>query len=129
MGVTVFEVGVTVGFSAAHRLRGEFGPASRLHGHSYRVTVTVSGERLDESGALYDAGELRRLVGQLCNQLDYRDLDALEPPLAGNTTAERLAEFFVERLAPQLAGSGLHEVAATVRESEDVHASLRRALA
>ena len=33
----MYEVGVVAHFEAAHRLVGDFGPAQRMHGHTYRV--------------------------------------------------------------------------------------------
>ncbi|HZF58812.1 MAG TPA: 6-carboxytetrahydropterin synthase, partial [Rubrobacter sp.] len=40
----MYEIYVAASFEAAHRLVGDFGPATRLHGHTYRLEVVVRGE-------------------------------------------------------------------------------------
>ena len=79
----MYEVYVAAQFEAAHRLVGDFGPATRTHGHTYRMEVIVRGEGLSEDNTLYDIGELRSAVEDLAASLHYRDLN--EVP-AGFTT-------------------------------------------
>ena len=43
--VSMYEVYVAARFEAAHRLVGDFGPATRMHGHTYRMEVIVRGQR------------------------------------------------------------------------------------
>lgn len=119
----MYEIYVAAGFEAAHRLVGEFGPATRTHGHTYRMEVIVRGERLDEDGTLFDIGELRPAVEDLAASLHYRDLDEV-PGLAGtNTTAEAVARFCWEKLAPSLRGKNLDSLAVRIWESPDVYAA------
>lgn len=118
----MYEVYVAASFEAAHRLRGDFGPASRTHGHTYRLEAVVRGEDLAEDGTLLDIGELRGAVEGIAASLDYRDLDEV-PGLAGkNTTAEVVAGFCWEGLAPALRGRGLASLAVRVWESPRVYA-------
>ena len=58
----MYEVYVAARFEAAHRLVGDFGPATRTHGHTYRMEVIVRGQRLGDDGTLYDIGELGQAV-------------------------------------------------------------------
>ncbi len=119
----MYEIYVAARFEAAHRLVGDFGPATRLHGHTYRLEVLVRGERLHEDGTLYDIGLLRPAVEDLAASLHYRDLGEV-PGLAGvNTTAEALARYCWERLAPALRGEGLDSLVVRVWESSDVYAA------
>ena len=119
----MYEVYVAAGFEAAHRLVGDFGPATRLHGHTYRLEVVVRGARLREDGALYDVGLLRSAVEDLAASLHYRDLNEV-PALAGvNTTAEAVARYCWERLAPPLRGVGLDTLVVRVWESPEVYAA------
>ena len=118
----MYEVYVAASFEAAHRLRGDFGPASRTHGHTYRLEAVVRGEDLAEDGTLLDIGQLRGAVEGIAASLDYRDLDEV-PGLAGkNTTAEVVAGFCWEGLAPALRGRGLASLAVRVWESPRVYA-------
>jgi 6-pyruvoyltetrahydropterin/6-carboxytetrahydropterin synthase len=119
----MYEVYVAAQFEAAHRLVGDFGPASRIHGHTYRMEVIVRGGSLSEENTLYDVGELRSAVEDLAASLHYRDLNEV-PDLAGvNTTAEALADHCWEKLASPLLASGLDSLTVRVWESPQVYAA------
>ena len=119
----MYEIGITAQFEAAHRLMGDFGPATRLHGHTYRLEVVVRGERLNEDGVLYDIGPLREAVDALAAALHYRNLDEV-PGLTGkNTTAEAVADYCWTTLAPPLRGQGLAALLVRVWESPQVYAA------
>ena len=119
----MFELYVAAQFEAAHRLVGDFGPATRTHGHTYRMEVILRGERLSEEGVLYDVGELRSAVEDLAASLHYRDLNDV-PDLAGvNTTAEAVADHCWGKLAPPLRDRGLDSLTVRVWESPQVYAA------
>ncbi len=119
----MYEVYVAAQFEAAHRLVGDFGPATRTHGHTYRMEVLVRGESLSDDGTLYDIGELRSAVEDLASSLHYRDLDDV-PGLAGvNTTAEAVAGYCWEKLATPLRDRGLDSLTVRVWESPQVYAA------
>lgn len=124
----MYEIGVVAQFEAAHRLVGDFGPATRLHGHTYRLEVTLSGARLDESQALFDVGKLDGLVNQLVQKLHFQDLDQVPGLSQVNTTAEAVARFCFQELAPGLTGQGLERLAIRVWESPRVFAGYSEAL-
>jgi len=119
----MYEVYVAARFEAAHRLVGDFGPAARLHGHTYRMEVVVRGEGLKEDGTLYDIGLLQPAVDGLVASLHYQNLDEL-PDFAGtNTTAEAVARYCWERLAPKLRGAGLDSLLVRIWENPDAYAA------
>ena len=124
----MYEVYVAAQFEAAHRLVGDFGPATRTHGHTYRMEVIVRGESLSDYGTLYDIGELRSAVEDLASSLHYRDLDEV-PELAGvNTTAEAVAGYCWEKLAPPLRGRDLDSLVVRIWESPQVYAAREEGL-
>jgi 6-pyruvoyltetrahydropterin/6-carboxytetrahydropterin synthase len=119
----MYEVYVAAGFEAAHRLVGDFGPATRVHGHTYRLEVIVRGQRLAEDGTLYDIGRLKQAVDELVATLDYQDLNEV-PGLAGvNTTAEAVADHCWERLASPLRRRELDSLLVRIWESPDAYAA------
>lgn len=119
----MYEVYVAASFEAAHRLVGDFGPATRTHGHTYRLEVIVRGESLKEDGTLFDIGELREAVDDLAASLHFRDLDEV-PGLSGtNTTAENVAKYCWETLAPGLQNRDLTSLTVRIWESQDVYAA------
>jgi len=59
----VYEVYVAASFEAAHRLVGNFGPATRMHGHTYRLEARGTELRLLVDGAvLLETHEARVLA-------------------------------------------------------------------
>jgi 6-pyruvoyltetrahydropterin/6-carboxytetrahydropterin synthase len=124
----MYEIGVVAQFEAAHRLVGDFGPATRLHGHTYRLEVIARGERLRADGTLYDIGRLREAVDALAASLHYRELSDV-PGLAGqNTTAEAVARYCWEALVGPLRGQGLVSLLVRVWESPQAYAARDDAL-
>ena len=87
---------------AAHRLpnvpRGH--KCARLHGHSFRIEIHVSGPVGQESGWVMDFADLRKAFQPLFDQLDHyclNDIEGLENP-----TSENLAKWIWLRLKPDL---------------------------
>src|SRR3990170_1903498 len=87
---SMFELTVQTHFAAAHELPGYPGPCQRLHGHNFRVLLTVGGEELDELGMLMDFRELKRLLAGVIARLDHRNLNELAE-LEDLPTSENLA--------------------------------------
>jgi len=125
----MYEVYVAAGFEAAHRLVGDFGPATRLHGHTYRMEVIVRGQRLAEDRTLYDIGRLKQAVDDLATSLHYRDLNEVPGLIGTNTTAEAVADFCWERLATTLRGHDLDSLVVRIWESPDAYAAREDTLA
>jgi 6-pyruvoyltetrahydropterin/6-carboxytetrahydropterin synthase len=119
----MFEVGVVVHFEAAHRLRGDFGPATRLHGHGYRVEVAARGPALREDGTLCDLGKLRQAAQEATGELDYRDLGEIAAFQGKNSTVEVVAAHLFQRIAPHLRDQGLTSLAVRVWESAEAYAA------
>ncbi len=46
----MYEVSVDESFAAAHNLRNYKGKCENLHGHNYKVRVTLAGKELDSTG-------------------------------------------------------------------------------
>jgi 6-pyruvoyltetrahydropterin/6-carboxytetrahydropterin synthase len=88
-------------FAAAHRLPRYDGPCFRMHGHNYRFFVALEGEVDPRSGMIADFGDIKRIVGERVLALvDHRTLnDVLDNP-----TAENIARWIWEALAPHLPG-------------------------
>ncbi len=82
----------------------------RLHGHSFRVEVTVRGPVDPVSGWLMDFGDLKEQFRPLEEQLDHHFLN--EIPGLENSTSENLARWIWLRLkagVPQIAAVTVFE--------------------
>jgi 6-pyruvoyltetrahydropterin/6-carboxytetrahydropterin synthase len=128
MEPTLLEVGIVAQFEAAHRLQGDFGPAARLHGHTYRVEVGVRGESLQADGTLCDITLIHGAVDRALKTMHYRDLNALELFQGKNTTAETVAQVLLEQIIPDLEGRGLSSLFVRVWESPQAYAAYEREL-
>ncbi len=77
----------TFGFEAAHRLPWHPGKCRDLHGHSYRLEVTVEGP-VGEQGIVIDFADVKEMVQrEVVDRFDHRYLN----DLVDNPTAELLA--------------------------------------
>jgi len=92
---------VEFSFAAAHRLPRYEGPCFRLHGHNYKFLVGVEGEVDPATGMIADFGKIKEVVSEeVLSRADHRNLnDVLDNP-----TAENIARWIWEVLAPRVAG-------------------------
>jgi len=74
----------------------------RLHGHSFRVVVHVSGQVDPVHGWVCDFADISKAFAPLFDQLDHRYLN--EVVGLENPTSEVLAEWIWQRLRPVLPG-------------------------
>jgi 6-pyruvoyltetrahydropterin/6-carboxytetrahydropterin synthase len=87
-----FSITTTRYFAAAHQLRLYDGSLEPLHGHNWKVTVTVGAERLDPIGVVMDFHELERLVDEIVRPWHNRHLNEVEPFVAElNSSTENVA--------------------------------------
>lgn len=113
----VVSVTKTFAFEAAHVLPWHPGKCSRLHGHSYRLDVTVTGPT-DGNGVVIDFADLGRAVrAAVVERCDH----ALLNDLVDNPTAENLAAAFLDWLSD----AGLAASELTVWETATSRATVR----
>jgi 6-pyruvoyltetrahydropterin/6-carboxytetrahydropterin synthase len=116
-------------FEASHRLVREdwtaeqnaevFGDCARLHGHSYRLFVTLRGPIDPDTGMVLNFRDVKRIVRtEVVQPLDHHHLDDV---VSGFTTAENLCYWIARRLLPEF-GAGLHRV--ELWETRNAFASL-----
>ena len=85
-------------FSAAHALKLYDGSLEPVHGHNWRVRVTVSAERLDSMGVVMDFHQLEHLLDGIIGPLHNRHLNETEPFATRNPSAENVAAYIGEQL-------------------------------
>ena len=98
----MYEVFREYRFEAAHRLPllPEGHKCARLHGHSFRVEIHVSGEPGADTGWVMDFADIKAAFKPLYDRLDHHYLNEIEG--LENPTSERLAIWIWERLKPTL---------------------------
>lgn len=98
-------------FEAAHELPWHAGKCQRLHGHHYRVEVTVEGP-IGDNGVVIDFEDVKSVVGaEIVERYDHQYLN----DFLANPTAELLADDIWKRLS----AAGLPVVALRLWETPD----------
>lgn len=108
----MFEVCVEKTFASGHALRNYKGKCENVHGHNYRVQVTVQGRELSSNGLLVDFAALKRLMNEVVEYLDHRFINDLPPFTELNPSAENIAKYFHD----QMNGSLQNEVPVRISE-------------
>jgi 6-pyruvoyltetrahydropterin/6-carboxytetrahydropterin synthase len=121
----MFEVSVEYNFAAGHALRNYKGKCENIHGHNYRVQVTVEGATLNDAGLLVDFSDLRREIGLLVSRFDHQFINQIAPFDQLNPSAENLAKYISDGVATQFQPKGLRVQAVTVWETDTSSATYR----
>ena len=95
----MFEVSVEQTFAAGHALRNYKGKCENVHGHNYRVRITVQGDQLDPTGLLVDFLDVKSLIGGVVDYLDHQFINDLPPFDELNPSAETIAKYFYDRVS------------------------------
>jgi 6-pyruvoyltetrahydropterin/6-carboxytetrahydropterin synthase len=101
----MFEVSVEQSFAAGHALRNYKGACENVHGHNFKVQITVEGPRLDPTGMLVDFLDVKASMQSVILALDHRFLNDIPPFDVLNPSAENIAEYFYQQMSPNLASA------------------------
>ncbi len=117
----MFELMVEDSFSAAHQLRGYEGPCEKLHGHTWKVRVFLTGKRTGKLGMVLDFKEIKKALSQALKPLDHGNLNELPRFKRENPTSENVAKLLFLDLKKRIRGARVSKV--TVFESPQASAS------
>jgi 6-pyruvoyltetrahydropterin/6-carboxytetrahydropterin synthase len=96
------EIKVITHFAAAHQLRNFRGKCEQLHGHNWKVEVTLQGEGLNHEGVLIDFQELRDMTNGILDELDHSFLNELPAFKDQNPSSENIAAYIFKELCDRL---------------------------
>ncbi len=86
-------------FDAAHKLPNHSGKCKNLHGHTYKLEISVSG-KINEKGMVIDFHDLDKIVRE--NVLDILDHSYLNDTIP-NPTAENIVLWIWKKLENKIA--------------------------
>lgn len=91
-------------FEAAHFLPSAppGHPNARVHGHSFRVRVSIDGELDDKTGVIMHLDDVEAALADVHGALDHRMLNEVEG--LSQPTLERIAAWLWDRLHNRLPG-------------------------
>ena len=131
-------------FCTGHRIWGHENKCAYLHGHNYVAFFHASAPELDEIGRLIDFSVLKTRLGSWVEEhwdhgflLHRDDREAIQAVtripdqklflMDANPTAENMARYLLEKVAPQeLEGLGVEVVKVVLWETENCFAEVRR---
>ena len=89
----MFTLSIKDSFSSAHFLNGYDGKCRELHGHTFKVELSVVHNELDQIGMVADFSFLKRELSNLLAQLDHRCLNDVSYFQKVNPTSENIARY------------------------------------
>jgi 6-pyruvoyltetrahydropterin/6-carboxytetrahydropterin synthase len=114
----MFDLMIEAQFSAAHQLRGYKGKCEDLHGHNWRVQVTVSSDTLSDIGIVIDFHELKEISGEVISSLDHTFLNDVFPFTEINPSSENIARWIYESIKKRIKEKDCTVSSVTVWENE-----------
>lgn len=122
----MYEITVETGFSAAHQLRNYHGECENLHGHNWKVRITVSAAQLDDAGIAVDFRELKAAANEIAGKFDHKSLCELPCFKNDNPTTENIARTIFEMLEDKLESRAARVKEVSVGESDTSWAKYRK---
>lgn len=119
----MYHLMIKTSFAAAHNLINYQGDCENLHGHNWRVEVTVAARELDEAGLGIDFKILKKLTNKLLDELDHKYLNDLKPFQTSSPSSENISRYLFERLSETLNNENVTVERVNVWESENACAS------
>jgi 6-pyruvoyltetrahydropterin/6-carboxytetrahydropterin synthase len=121
-------------FSTGHRVFGHESKCAHLHGHNYRIHLTVEAEQLDTVGRVMDFSAIKEhLCYWLEEEWDHKFLVWEQDPFSNtlkdldpegtivvqfNPTAENMGQYLIDVVGPkQLEGTGVRLVNVNIEET------------
>lgn len=110
-------------FAAAHNLIHYQGDCENLHGHNWKVEVTVVARELDKAGLGIDFKILKRETKDVLEQLDHKYLNKLDAFEATSPSSENISRWLFGQLGERLNNDKIRVEKITVWESDYACAS------
>jgi len=121
----MYEISVEQEFDAAHALRGYEGKCERLHGHRFRVAVTIRASKLNDIGLAYDFTVLKKQLGEVLGKYDHTSLNETPPFDEINPSSENIAATVYGEMKTRLGATPVSLSRVEVWESPTSRAEFR----
>jgi 6-pyruvoyltetrahydropterin/6-carboxytetrahydropterin synthase len=118
----VYKLTIRTEFSAAHKLINYQGACENLHGHNWKVEVTVTAEELDQAGMGVDFKILKREAGLVVQELDHKYLNEAPAFSDISPSSEHIARTLYQRIGERLNNDVVKIDSVTVWESDNASA-------
>ncbi len=119
----MYHLTILTHFAAAHNLLNYQGDCENLHGHNWKVEVTVKTETLDNAGLGIDFKILKNKTKDIMNYLDHTYLNDLDAFAGISPSSEHISRFIYDRLVDSLVEYDVSLEKVTVWESDNAYAT------
>ena len=122
----MYHLTIQTDFAAAHNLLHYQGDCENLHGHNWKVEVTVATAELDGAGLGIDFRILKGETKKLLQGLDHKYLNQLPPFREISPSSENISRYLFEQLEELLAPYQVKVERVSVWESDNACAAFTR---
>ncbi|MBN1958881.1 MAG: 6-carboxytetrahydropterin synthase QueD [Desulfuromonadales bacterium] len=119
----MYHLTIQTHFAAAHNLLNYQGDCENLHGHNWKVEVTVMTDQLDDAGLGIDFKILKKHTKEIMNYLDHKYLNDLDAFRGISPSSEHISKFIFDRLVADLSSYAVQVEKVTVWESDNAYAT------
>ena len=119
----MFRLTITTSFASAHNLINYQGECENLHGHNWKVEVSIEASELDHAGLAIDFKILKAETNKLLKSLDHKYLNEIPPFNDLSPSSENIAKFLFYELRKRLDTDNIKVSEITVWESDFASAS------
>lgn len=119
----MYELKVITQFAAAHQLRIFGGKCEKLHGHNWRIEVSLAGDKLNDGGLLIDFREVKEATDGILEELDHSFLNELPQFEDQSPSSENIAAYVFEKLSSKLNNKRIRVTKVTAWESDSAGVS------
>ncbi len=119
----MFNLKIITSFAAAHCLTHYHGDCENLHGHNWKVEVSVTAIELDNAGLGVDFKIIKSKTNEILNTLDHKYLNEIIPFDTISPSSENIAKFIFIELSKVLNNNNISINKVTVWESDNANAS------
>lgn len=88
--------------SAAHQLKGYKGKCENIHGHNWKVEISVYGQKLNNIGILIDFHDLKDMLKEVLQHFDHKNLNDVDEFVKQNPSSELLSKIIYKKIDKML---------------------------
>ena len=114
----MFEVTIIKSFSAAHMLTAIGGKCEELHGHNFKVEVTIAAKDLNSSGIIIDFRYVKKWLQEILDNFDHKHLNEIPFFTEINPSSENIAKYIYREMKLKAAQAEVKVARVKVWESE-----------
>jgi 6-pyruvoyltetrahydropterin/6-carboxytetrahydropterin synthase len=118
-----YRVKVEDQFSAAHRIQEIGGKCENLHGHNWKVSVSIQADKLSQHGLVTDFRKLKTQLKKILKEMDHSYLNEIPSFKKINPTSENIAKYIYDNLSKKINNERIKVKSIEVAESENSKAS------